>query len=43
MKGKFVLAVDLPQGPKAGESLNLKGKSEFRFKDGLIIELTDYS
>jgi ketosteroid isomerase-like protein len=38
-----VLRVDLPGGPKAGQVLKLKGKSIFRFSDGLISELTDYS
>ena len=38
-----VLRVDLPGGLKAGETLKLKGQSVFRFRDGLIYELTDYS
>jgi hypothetical protein len=38
-----VLRVDIPNGPAAGESLKLKGKSVFRFRDGLIHALTDYS
>jgi ketosteroid isomerase-like protein len=38
-----VLNIDIPQGPKAGETLKLTGKSEFRFRDGLIHALTDYS
>jgi len=38
-----VLAVDLPNGLKAGETLNLKGRSEFTFKDGLLAEISDYS
>ena len=38
-----VLKVDIPNGPKAGETLRLKGKSVFRFRDGLIHALTDYS
>ena len=38
-----VLKVDIPNGPKAGETLKLKGKSVFRFRDGLIHALTDYS
>jgi hypothetical protein len=38
-----VLRVDLPNGPKAGETLKLNGKSEFKFRDGLIYALTDYS
>jgi ketosteroid isomerase-like protein len=38
-----VLRVDLPNGPQAGQTLNLKGKSIFRFRDGLIYELIDQS
>jgi ketosteroid isomerase-like protein len=38
-----VLAADMPNGPKAGETLRLKGKSTFKFKDGLIISLVDKS
>ena len=38
-----VLRVDLPDGPKAGHTLKLKGKSIFRFRDGLIYELIDQS
>lgn len=37
------LAVDLPNGLKAGERLVLKGKSIFRFKDDLIISIEDIS
>ena len=38
-----VLRVDLPNGPQAGQTLKLKGKSIFRFRDGLIYELIDQS
>jgi hypothetical protein len=38
-----VLRVDLPNGPQAGQTLKLKGKSTFRFRDGLIYELIDQS
>ena len=38
-----VLRVDLPNGPKAGQTLKLKGKSIFTFRDGLIYELIDQS
>ena len=38
-----VLRVDLPNGLKAGQILKLKGKSVFRFRDGLIYELIDQS
>jgi len=37
------LSVDIPDGPKAGETIKLKGKSEFIFNDGSIIRLTDIS
>lgn len=39
--GEF--ASDIPDAPKAGDTINLKGKSEFVFKDGSIIKLTDIS
>jgi len=38
-----VLASDLPNGLKAGETLRLNGRSEFVFRDGKIRELSDYS
>ena len=38
-----VLAIDLPNGLKAGETLKLNGRSEFAFKDGLLIAISDYS
>lgn len=38
-----VLAVDLPNGMKKGEKLELTGKSVFKFMDNKIIELTDIS
>ena len=34
IKFEAILAVDLPNGAKAGDSLNLEGKSVFEFKDG---------
>jgi len=37
------LAVDLPNGLKSGERLQLKGKSVFAFKDGKIAVIEDYS
>jgi hypothetical protein len=37
------LAVDLPNGMKAGQELKLIGRSEFRFRDGLIVFLRDES
>lgn len=38
-----VLALDLPNGMKAGETLRLNGRSEFVFRDGRIYQLADYS
>jgi hypothetical protein len=38
-----VLAVDLPNGMKAGETLRLKGRSEFEFRDGKLYRITDTS
>lgn len=37
------LAADLPNGPSAGETLRLTGRSEFAFEDGRIIRITDIS
>jgi hypothetical protein len=38
-----VLAVDLPNGAKAGERLKLNGQSRFEFKEGKIYKITDVS
>jgi ketosteroid isomerase-like protein len=38
-----VLAANLPNGMKVGETLQLAGCSEFDFRDGKIYRLTDYS
>jgi ketosteroid isomerase-like protein len=38
-----VLAIDIPGGPKAGERLEMKGKSIFRFENNRIVELRDLS
>jgi ketosteroid isomerase-like protein len=38
-----ILAADLPNGMKAGETLRLNGRSEFEFKDGKIYRITDFS
>jgi len=38
-----ILAVDLPNGAKAGDSLNLEGLSVFKFRDGKLWRITDYS
>jgi predicted ester cyclase len=37
------LQADIPDGPKAGQTLNLHGRSEYRFQNGRIIQLTDIS
>lgn len=37
------LAVDLPDGPRAGELLRLTGRSEYEFRDGKMIRITDFS
>lgn len=38
-----VLAVDLPNGLTAGDTLRLTGRSEFGFRDGAIDRITDHS
>jgi hypothetical protein len=38
-----ILAMDLPDGLKIGETLTMKGKSKYVFKDNLIILLVDES
>ncbi|MCZ8520995.1 MULTISPECIES: nuclear transport factor 2 family protein [Paenibacillus] len=38
-----VLAVDLPNGLKAGETLELQGKSLFELSEGKIVRIEDYS
>lgn len=38
-----VLAIDFPNGLKAGDKLVLKGKSIFFFEDSLIVTIEDYS
>ncbi|MCE5215292.1 MAG: nuclear transport factor 2 family protein [Methanobacterium sp.] len=40
---KAVLAIDIPEGPKAGELVKLKGKSIFKFKNDKIISIEDIS
>lgn len=37
------LAMDLPNGLKAGDTIKLKGKSVFRMKDEKLIMIEDYS
>ena len=38
-----VVGMDLPNGLKQGQQLQLQGVSEFAFKDGLIKTITDIS
>ncbi len=38
-----VLSKDIPNGLKSGERLKVNGKSVFKFKDGKIVSLLDYS
>lgn len=38
-----VFAIDLPNGAKAGDGIEMKGKSVFQFHDGLIVKLVDMS
>ena len=40
---KAILAVDLPNGLKAGDTLEMKGLSEFEFKNGRIKRISDKS
>ena len=40
---KAILAIDLPNGLKKGEDLDIQGKSIFKFLGNKIIELTDIS
>ncbi len=40
---RAVVANDLPNGLKKGQVLNLSGRSEFEFLDGLISKITDIS
>lgn len=38
-----VLAVDLPNGMKAGDVLRLTGRSEYKFQEGKLCQIKDYS
>jgi ketosteroid isomerase-like protein len=40
---KAILAVDLPNGLKSGDTLEMKGISEFEFKNGKIMRISDKS
>ncbi|HEU5437173.1 MAG TPA: nuclear transport factor 2 family protein [Telluria sp.] len=37
------LAVDIPDGPKAGSEVAMEGRSEFTFEDGRIATIVDRS
>lgn len=43
IKYHAVLAVDLPNGMKKGNIINIRGRSEYRIKDNLIISIRDIS
>lgn len=43
IKYTATLAMDLPGGPKAGNSIRMEGKSIFHFKDDKIIRIQDIS
>jgi hypothetical protein len=38
-----ILAIDLPNGMKKGDELNLSGRSIFKFSGDKIVEITDIS
>lgn len=40
---RAILAVDLPNGMMSGDTLDLKGKSEFEFENGRIKSIADKS
>ena len=40
-RGRF--AVDVPDGPRAGEVIELRGTSEYSFRDGRIMKIIDRS
>lgn len=43
IKYRGVLAIDFPTGQKTGDILELRGESEFLFKENKIIKITDKS
>ena len=43
IKFEGVFAVDIPDGPKAGELVKINGKSIFQFEEGKIILIEDIS
>lgn len=40
---RAVVACDLPNGLRAGQALQLSGRTEFSFRDGAIVNITDIS
>ncbi|MEO0382970.1 MAG: hypothetical protein AAF234_05390 [Pseudomonadota bacterium] len=38
-----VVAIDLPKGWKAGQTLDFRGASAFQLRDGKIMRITDQS
>ncbi len=40
---KAVLNINIPNGPKSGELIKIKGESVFKFKNGKIISIEDIS
>lgn len=40
---RAVVAADLPNGLKKGQVLEISGRSEFEFRDGAILRITDIS
>ena len=38
-----VFALDLPNGARAGQTIALNGRSEFRVHDGLLVHIADIS
>lgn len=43
IKFRAVVAIDLPNGLKKGQVLEMEGRSEFEFRDGLISRIKDIS
>ncbi|MFZ6718572.1 nuclear transport factor 2 family protein [Undibacterium sp. Ji49W] len=43
IKFRAVVAIDLPNGLKKGQVLEMDGRSEFEFRDGLISKIKDIS
>ncbi|MCB2145182.1 MAG: nuclear transport factor 2 family protein [Deltaproteobacteria bacterium] len=43
IKFEGVLAIDLPNGMKAGDILRVTGRSEFQFREGKLFKIIDFS